>query len=222
MEREYCFDFAAYENQELDRLIGQYGRQVSVPKGTYFIKPGDTLSEISYLYRGKTIHTVFNALGQEKISYSLTHGWFLSEGIFSYDSRRSIAERYSYAKTELLLYKIDESAYDTLIAYPIFVNAIIRSLNKKRSFLNRELESVSLARIKERLKKFLTLLSDPAHPMDSIWYPLTHNYTHQDMAAILGTNRVTVSRFISELAAEGFLRVVNRRIQINRTQMKGD
>lgn len=133
----------------------------------------------------------------------------------------SIAERYTLAQTDLILYKIDAAAYEILIEKKVFRDAIIRSLNNKRAFLQGELESVTLECVKERLKNFFVLLSDPASSKDRIWYPLSHYYTHQEIASIIGTNRVTVSRLISELARENFLRVINKHVEVNSTQIIG-
>lgn len=218
MEREYCVNFEPYENALLDQLVTAHGRRVEVEQGTYFIKPGDILREMSYILEGKSAHTMFNGDGQEKISYILTHGWFLTESLFAggNDRNMSVAERYSCAKTPMVLYKINQETYQTLIEVPVFRDAIIRSLSNKRAFLQRELESAILDRTKDRLKKFFLLLSDPSASTDGKWYPLSHEYTHKDIAAIMGTNRVTVSRFVSELAQEEFLRVINKHIQINR------
>lgn len=216
MDREYCVNFEPYENSALEQLILDNCRRAEVPEGTYYICPGDILNEMSYIYNGKSVHTMFNDTGQEKISYVLTHGWFLAEGLFSNGKTRSVAERYSLAQTRLVLYKIDRPTYLKLISVPVFSDSIIRSLSSKRAFLQRELESVTLNRAKDRLKKFLVLLSDPSASRDDQWYPLSNEYTHQVIASIIGTNRVTISRFISELAQEEFLRVINKHIQINK------
>lgn len=44
---------------------------------------------------------------------------------------------------------------------------------------------------------------------------------HHDIAAVIGINRVTVSRFIGELKSEGFLRLVNGKVQINKKYIRG-
>ena len=199
----------------MDSLILKYVRRTTVKKDTYYIKPGQTLREIRYIYEGKSMHTMFGGNGQEKISYVLTHGWFLAESLFVCGKDKSMAERYSLALTDLVLYKINEAAYQSLIEYPVFRDTLIWSLGNKRAFLQRELESMTLERAKERLKKFFVLLSNPAASLDGRWYPLSHEYTHRDIASIIGTNRVTISRFISELAQEEFLRVINKHIQVN-------
>ena len=52
--------------------------------------------------------------------------------------------------------------------------------------------------------------------VDHAWYNLAISWTHHDIAAVIGINRVTVSRFITELRNEGFLRQVNGKLQINK------
>lgn len=216
MEREYCVNFEPNDNPELRRLIKAHARRVEIPQDTYYIKPGEILKEMSYIYSGESAHTMFNGEGQEKISYILTAGWLLTEGLFCDEADYRIAERYSWSRTPLVLYRINKAVYQTLIQHAVFRNAIIHSLSVKRAFLQRELESVILERTRDRLKKLFILLSDPSASEDGNWYPLSHDYIHKDIASIIGSNRVTVSRFVSELAQEGFLRVVNKRIQISR------
>lgn len=216
MDREYCVNFEPRENEELKLLIERYARREDIPQGTYYVKPGDVLREISYLYAGQSVHTMFNGDGQEKLSYILTDGWFLAEGLFSDGADIRIAERYSFARTPLTLYRINRNVYRSLIEKPVFRNALINSISAKRAYLQRELESVILERTKDRLKKLFIMLSDPSSSADGEWYPLSHDYYHKDIASIIGSNRVTVSRFVSELAQEGFLRVVNKRIQISK------
>jgi len=215
LEREYCVNFEPYINDELSELVKTYGYRIEVPANTYYIKPGQKLTEITYIASGSTSHSMFGLTGQEKISYILSAGWFLTESLFANEKMFSIAERYTSALTDLVLYKIDANAYNILIEKKVFRDAIIRSLSNKRAFLQRELESVTLECVKERLKNFFVLLSDPASSKDRTWYPLSHYYTHQEIASIIGTNRVTVSRLISELAREDFLRVINKRVELN-------
>ena len=205
MEREYCVNFEPYINDELSELVKTYGYRIEVPANTYYIKPGQKLTEITYIASGSTSHSMFG----------LSAGWFLTESLFANEKMFSIAERYTSALTDLVLYKIDANAYNILIEKKVFRDAIIRSLSNKRAFLQRELESVTLECVKERLKNFFVLLSDPASSKDRTWYPLSHYYTHQEIASIIGTNRVTVSRLISELAREDFLRVINKRVELN-------
>ena len=62
---------------------------------------------------------------------------------------------------------------------------------------------------------------NPNSVEDDHWYNLAISWTHHDIAAVIGINRVTVSRFIGELKNEGFLRLVNGRVQINKKYIRG-
>ena len=71
--------------------------------------------------------------------------------------------------------------------------------------------------LNNRLKKLLLSCVDSGRLNDGGWYDLCVAWTHQSIAAVMGINRVTVSRFITELKSEGFLRIVNGSIQISKT-----
>ena len=95
MEREYCVNFEPYINDELSELVKTYGYRIEVPANTYYIKPGQKLTEITYIASGSTSHSMFGLTGQEKISYILSAGWFLTESLFANKKMFSIAERYT-------------------------------------------------------------------------------------------------------------------------------
>ena len=95
LEREYCVNFEPYINDELSELVKTYGYRIEVPANTYYIKPGQKLTEITYIASGSTSHSMFGLTGQEKISYILSAGWFLTESLFANKKMFSIAERYT-------------------------------------------------------------------------------------------------------------------------------
>ena len=54
--------------------------------------------------------------------------------------------------------------------------------------------------------------------IDGGWYDLKLNYTQYEISTIVGGARVTISKLINELCAEGFIRVLNRKTQISVAQ----
>lgn len=207
--------FEPQNDSELDALIISKGRYVEVEKNSYFVKPGDLLHEISYIYKGSSLHSIYSSSGKEKASYMLTHGWFLAEGLFSNYEGSYKANRYSLALTPMILYKFDKNTYDVLMEHSIFRDALIRSISGKLDFLRTEQERISIALTKDRLKEFFSLIINSEQMTPDGWYPLTGKFTHQLIASLIGVNRVTVSRLIGELINEGFLRTLNRNIQVN-------
>ena len=149
---------------------------------------------------------------------SLGTGWFFSEGIF-YNENGSIevATRYAIAEEETTLWLIDREHFVKLLENRQFVEAILHSTVEKCTILRYEIESLTFDSTSDRLKKLLLSCVDSGRLNDGGWYDLCVAWTHQSIAAVMGINRVTVSRFITELKSEGFLRTVNGSIQISKT-----
>ena len=97
------------------------------------------------------------------------------------------------------------------------MEAILHSTVEKCTILRYEIESLTFDSTSDRLKKLLLSCVDSGRLNDGGWYDLCVAWTHQSIAAVMGINRVTVSRFITELKSEGFLRIVNGSIQISKT-----
>ena len=126
------------------------------------------------------------------------------------------AVRYSITELPTVIYAIDQRQYEKLIQYPSFSKSLLQSSCIKNEVLRRREESLAFDTGKERLFKLLQSLANTNILIDACWHPLSIHYTHAEMSSIIGVNRVTISRFMSELAEEGKIRSVNRRIQVHK------
>ena len=199
----------------LAELIAQYSHTVRLPEKMIYVSPGDLVDTIIYIAEGKTISYMINFGGQEKVSYILSAGWFLRESAFVRSVPKT-ALRYLRAETATVLFSINRSNYEKLMCYPLFSKALLRSASVKNEMVRRQAESLALDSGQSRLLKLLFSLADSDQLIDGAWHPLLVRYTHQQMSAIIGVNRVTVSRYISELCNEGKIRIVNRKIEVRR------
>ena len=125
-----------------------------------------------------------------------------------------IANRFLETEATSVLYNIDSSCYERLKKYDVFQSAILLSCSSKVEFLRQEIESMMFDSGKDRLLKFLKSMSNTDDIKDSKWATVKMSYTQQQLAGIIGVNRVTISRFISELCRSGDIRVVNRKYQV--------
>ena len=55
--------------------------------------------------------------------------------------------------------------------------------------------------------------------IDGGWYKLKVHYTQYELSTIIGGARVTISKLINELCDEGFIRMLNRNVQVNQDRM---
>ncbi|HWR12760.1 MAG TPA: Crp/Fnr family transcriptional regulator [Rectinemataceae bacterium] len=215
MKSTVLVDFPSSVNPEVNELIVRNARSIILPAKKVFVQPGDLVDSIYYIHAGRTRHYMINSDGIEKISYILNNGWFLREGVFVKPNEKVIAERYSITEIPTVLYSISNNCYNKLLHYPEFSNELLRSSTRKNDLLRRELESIVFDTAKDRLLKLLASSAKLKEIIDMYWHRLRISYSHQDIAAILGVNRVTVSRIISTSIKNGELRTVNATIQIH-------
>lgn len=206
------------KRNELTSLIEQNGVRMEVPAKKVFLKPGDTLNGVYYIAEGRTRHFMCAPDGAEKLLYTLSAGWFYGEtpcvlhdstGLFSKTEKPSV------------LYLIHMQNYDRLLAESsLFREAILQSYSQKMRILRQEIANLSFTPCKDRLRRLYCSTADTSRVIDGQWYDLKLNYTQYEISTIVGGARVTITKLINELCAEGFIRVLNRKTQINIEQYK--
>lgn len=204
------------KQNELTNLIAQNGRKLELPAKKVFLEPGDKLKGIYYIAEGRTRHYMIAPDGTEKLLYTLSAGWFYGETPCVLDDATGL-----YSKTERasVLYLIPNQKYEQLLAESdLFRNAILLSYSKKMRILRQEIANLSFTPCKDRLRRLYCSTADTSRVIDGGWYDLKLNYTQYEISTIVGGARVTISKLINELCAEGFIRVLNRKTQISVAQ----
>lgn len=214
MDREKtCLTTMIPRPKELVDTIRAHSTEIVCPAKTFFLEPGKELGGIYYIAKGNTRHYMVAIDGTEKILYTLSSGWFFGETPYLLEQSTGL---YSRTDTETTLYKIGASDYAELMdTNAQFRNAVLECLSKKTLMLRREVESLSFNSCKDRLKRLFCATADTEHLIDDAWYGLSVRYSQYDLSTIVGSARVTVTKLINELCAEGFIRVLNRRTQVN-------
>lgn len=198
---------------ELDRLICSEGQQLVFPPKHIFSMPGEELGGIYYVQRGRIKHYMDNAEGGVKILYTLSPGWFFGETVFFLGVRTSL---YSQTETKAVLYKLlDDKARRLMNESALFRDALLRCWAHKTLILRHEIANLTFNSCKSRLKRLFCSMVDTENITDPDWYNLKVHYTHGELGEIVGGARVTISRQLTELCNEGFLRIINRRVQVS-------
>lgn len=201
------------ERAELEALILKYATVLDFPAKRVFHEPGDILDGVYYVAEGRTRHYIIGVDGSEKVLYTLSPGWFYGETPCDLDEPTGL-----YSKTEVKtrLYHIPIDRYEELVnGNEMFRKAILYSYARKLRILRQEIENLVFSSCKSRLMRLYCTTADTSQTIDGQWYPMKVNYTQYEISAIVSGARVTVSKLISELCAEGFIRVVNRHTQIS-------
>ena len=200
----------------VDALLRPISREVFCPAKQLFSTPGTRLESVIYIHEGRTKHYMGSENGNIKLLYTLTKGWFFGEIPFLLDLPTGLN---SQAEEDTTLYLIPYAQCARLLAESaLFQNTLLRCLAHKTLILRYEIANLTFNSCKNRLKRLLCASVDATQETDPGWYELKIHYTHYELGEIVGVSRVTISRQLTELYSEGFLRMVNRRLQVNREQ----
>lgn len=198
---------------DLEKLIQERSAILTYPAKKVFLEPGMILDGVYYVVSGRTCHYMMSLDGTEKILYTLAAGWFYGETPCSLSEPTGL-----YSKTEVktTLYKLPIQEYEYLMdTNKLFRETILYSYSRKMLILRHEIENLTFNSCKDRLKRLFCSVADTSRLIEGAWYGMNVSYTQYELSTIVGGARVTVSKLISELCAEGFIRMLNHKLQIN-------
>lgn len=202
----------------IEELIRPVSKKVSYAAKQFFSYPGDHPNSIFYIAEGRTKHYMDNEDGNVKLLYTLTKGWFFGETPFLLGRSTGL---YSQAEIPTRLYLIPYSECSRLInESSLFRDVLMRCQANKTLMLRYETANLTFNSCEKRLKRLFCASVDLENVTDPEWYNLKINYTHSEIGEIIGVARVTVSRQLSEFYNEGFLRMVNHKLQVNQKQYR--
>ncbi len=209
-------NFSVRYDEELENIIKANSTIITLEPKQKLSEPGDMLDYIYYIKEGRTRHIITNLDGDEKILYTLSSGCFFGEASNELDKHTGL---YSATETKTILYKIPRHIYHNLIdENKKFRDAILYSYANKVLLLRYEIENLSFNSCKDRLKRLFCSAVDPSQLIDGQWYNLKICYTQYEIGTIVGGARVTISKLINELYNENFMRIVNRKRQVNKNE----
>lgn len=203
---------------ELRTLIEQHAKPVTIPADRVFLEPGDMMNGVYFIADGRTRHYMVDENGTEKTLYTLASGWFYGEAV---NTLREPTGLYACTEVQTVLYHIPTSDFEWLLDnVKLFREAILQSHSKKVLILCHEVENLAFNSCKDRLKRLFRSAADPQERTADGWYRLKIKYTQYEMGTIVGCSRVTVNKLMNELCDEGFIRILNRNIQINGKELE--
>ncbi len=194
-------------------LLEPLSVKLSLPAKYIFSRPGENLGFIYFVRKGRTKHFMDNSDGLSKILYTLTPGWFFGETPCFLDIPTGL---YSQTETETVLFKVPNDVIQRLLVEnELFRQKLLQCSCYKLLILRFEVANLTFHSCKKRLLRLFASSVDTENVTDPGWYNLKIRYTQSELGEIIGGARVTISRQMNELCCEGYIRMVNRRVQMN-------
>lgn len=199
--------------KELEKLLQERSTVLTYPAKKVFLEPGMVLEGVYYIASGRTCHYMVALDGTAKVLYTLSAGWFFGEAPCYVGEPTGL---YSRTQTKTIIYRIPYATYQKLVdTNKLFRDTMFYCYSAKVLIMRHEIENLTFNSCKDRIKRLFYATADTSRLVEGAWYDLNVHYTQYELSTIVGGARVTVSKLINELCREGFIRILNRRTQIN-------
>jgi CRP-like cAMP-binding protein len=199
------------QSDSFQHTMKSYGTHVTIRKGSILIDPILSDQYFYYIDSGQLSVSLLSEDGRELLINYLTQGAIVGDATLLANTSGSVTIR---AEKESSAYRLDSFTFRHLMESNCeFSMTIATHLSNLYIDAIGHLESTIFSKCKKRLYALL-LEQSVEVPNNHGWNRVSHNYTHQQLALLVGANRVTVSRLLTELCDEKRVRVLNRKLEI--------
>ena len=174
----------------------------SFAKGEIIYHQGDIADSFYYIKKGKATVFMISRDGMEKTLNTASKGELIGEGAF-FDHKPRVSSAKAVTASELTI--IDKKILlDLIQKNPPIAFELLEILATRIRLLTTQLDSMTFMQADARIAKLL--LDDMVDGKVSL--------THEEIALTVGVSRITVTKVLSRLSAQGILATHYRGIKI--------
>lgn len=195
--------FSEVSGAEID-LLAKSSRRLNIVKGDTVFMQGDRASSIFILHEGTIKISRVNLDGRKLTIDLIEPGHFFGELCLAGEKeRRSFAE----AMVDSLCCELDKGHLTEFMnKRPDFALKLIKHMGNRRLAMENLLEDMAFMDVASRVLALLIKYS----VKKIVKIPLTH----QEIADLTGSTRVSVSRCMAQLRKDGFIETAGERIRL--------
>lgn len=193
----------------------------TVPRGTLLMEPGSRQDILYLLKEGRVRVYKMNPDGKEFTIALLGPGNIFGEvGSFSTGTHNCFAE----AIDETLICLARKPDVDKLLQeHPALALRLVELLSARLRQSQELLGYLAMGDVRSRLLYLLLrLAAEFGADDDGPWTLISADLTHQDLAAMIGSSRETVSATLSALFRDGLVRTGRKELWVHREQVRAE
>lgn len=194
-------------------LFLNVGEIATAKKNTYLYHAGEHIDFVYIVLEGRVRLYLINEEGREKTIAVIGQNGLLGE--YTMKSNSYITSTVTVAETKLL--KVQKSVFeDLLLQHQDLAIQRVEMLSMKVEMLANSSLQLSYGKSQERIvQTFLQLASMYGEKVGPLTIKIPVIFTHQEIADLVGTTRVTVVNVVKNLLDEGLIEKKNRFYYIN-------
>lgn len=214
-ETKQCLkDLTVFQNldpEELE-LLCQNSYAKFYEKGEVIFFENDSVKKLYLLVKGKVKLTMLSAEGKEKVLTILQEGDIFGElSLFDEDPHPLTAEVMDDARLLFIPWNEMEKMIQKRASLAI---KIIEALSKKTRLLTSQVRELVFQDAAGRLSSLISRLADDFGREIEEGTVIDLVLTHQEIANLIGSSRVTVTKLINRFIDEGMITIKKRKIII--------
>lgn len=215
-------DLIVFQNldpEELEMLCeNSYAKLYEKDEVIFF--ENDSVKKLYFLVKGKVKLSMLSAAGKEKVLTILQEGDIFGElSLFDEDPHPLTAEVMSDARLLIIPWNEMERM---IIERPSLAIKIIEALSKKTRLLTSQVRELVFQDAAGRLASLLSRLADDFGREIEQGTVIDLVLTHQEIANLIGSSRVTVTKLINRFIDEGMIIIKKRKIIIKDFESLGE
>lgn len=203
---------------EVEELARQH-RDVRLERGEILFSPDERAEQVFVLKEGRVQIYKTDPGGQETALVLVEKGMMFGEMALTAPRSRVTYARAVEPSIALSLKR--EDLKDLIVSEPRVGLRIIEWLSERVRQLEIRLEDLSSKEAPARLASLILQLVESEGVVTREGYAIPSRYTHEQLGAMIGANRVTVTRAMAELRECGAVEPSGRRIRVKDIEALG-
>lgn len=218
MEQSVIMAFSVIPEPDLERLQLSWGIR-SFRKGQLVYSEGRVIDEVLVVVTGHLLSYRLTTEGKSCTLRTIGAGDFIGEEDLL-DGKGT--EGYVKSVTESRCLVIPQNGYEALLLhYPTFARLRFVEMSRRLKTAERMMQELAYSTVKQRILLILTKLASEIGKARSDGLELTFNWSHHDLASMVGSTRETVTNTLSLLQKEGLIKMEGKRMMIAQQASSG-
>lgn len=201
-------DYDYFEN-----IFKENGRKITLRKDVVIEAQGDFTKRLCFIHKGFLKSILYGESFDERTLVIFGPGTIFGfESVFS--DRPNVATLKNHSDCEIF-YMSTEKSLDVVKNNVEFSLKLLKMISNQNYYAIKKLAALNFLNVEQRL--MLLLKSNSKYNVKHEWLEPKFDFTHSDISEILGVNRCTVSRLLSEFQRKKIIKNEKNKIFLSRS-----
>jgi CRP/FNR family transcriptional regulator, cyclic AMP receptor protein len=210
--------FDSFNPLEMNKIVGM-AEEIELPKHQFLFAAGDKAQAIYFIEKGRVRLSRLASEGKEVLLGIFGPGDLIGDAIWESGYHESTAETLEDSK----FYEIGEEVFQELLrTNPEFAGRIIEIMASRLKQAEARIEDLVFRQVPSRIARLLITLSESYGKVTTNGIRVDFRLTHQDIADLVGSSRVTVTQVLNKFRASGWIDIEGKRVTIHNSEALED